>query len=85
VRGDRQPFGRQNFFRDDEFKVDLPTFEGKFDPDIFTEWLLTVDRIFDLRDNMTDDQRIKLVATKLRSYASLWWDKHDWKHARRRN
>ena len=30
-----------------EFKVDIPEFEGKLDPDDFLEWLQTVERVFE--------------------------------------
>ncbi|VFQ90723.1 unnamed protein product [Cuscuta campestris] len=33
-----------------EFKVDIPTFEGKNDPDEFLEWLETVECVFDFKD-----------------------------------
>ncbi|VFQ97508.1 unnamed protein product [Cuscuta campestris] len=55
-----------------DFKVDLPTFEGKNDPDEFLEWLETVERVFDFKD-VPEDKKVKLVALKLRKYASTWW------------
>ncbi|VFQ88380.1 unnamed protein product [Cuscuta campestris] len=55
-----------------DFKVDLLTFEGKNDPDEFLEWLETVDRVFDFKD-VPEDKKVKLVALKLRKYASTWW------------
>ena len=33
-----------------EFKVDIPEFEGKLDPDDFLEWMQTVERIFEYKD-----------------------------------
>ncbi|VFQ89801.1 unnamed protein product [Cuscuta campestris] len=55
-----------------DFKVDLPTFEGKNDPDEFLEWLETVERVFDFKD-IPEDKKVKIVALKLRKYASTWW------------
>ena len=63
-RGRRQPTT--------EFKVDIPEFEGKLDPDDFVEWWQTVERIFEYKE-IPDEQKVKLVALKLRKYASLWW------------
>ncbi|KAL4590466.1 hypothetical protein LXL04_003396 [Taraxacum kok-saghyz] len=61
----RQPFGqrepRQDPFRNLRVKVEVPDFEGKADPDVFLDWLQTV-------------ERVKFVALKLRKYASLWWE-----------
>ena len=55
-----------------DFRVELPEFEGKLDPDEFLEWLNTVERIFDYKE-VPEDKKVKLVALRLRKYASLWW------------
>lgn len=54
-------------------KIDVLEFDWKVEPDLFIEWLQTVERIFDLRD-IPDDDKVKFVAIKLRKYASLWWE-----------
>ncbi|KAJ9548942.1 LOW QUALITY PROTEIN: hypothetical protein OSB04_021485 [Centaurea solstitialis] len=68
--GNQNPFGRRNprrgqyvadLLRSMGVKVDVPEFDGKAQPDDFIDWLSTV-------------ERVKLVAIKLRKYASLWWD-----------
>ncbi|VFQ82893.1 unnamed protein product [Cuscuta campestris] len=55
-----------------DFKVDIPTFEGKNDPDEFLEWLETVERVFDFKD-VSDEKKVKIVALKFQKYASTWW------------
>ncbi|VFQ89740.1 unnamed protein product [Cuscuta campestris] len=55
-----------------DFKVDIPIFEGKNDPDEFLEWLETVERVFDFKE-VSDDKKVKIVALKFRKYASTWW------------
>ena len=55
-----------------DFKVDIPEFGGKLDPDEFLDWLQTVERVFDFKD-IPDEKKVKLVALKLRRYASAWW------------
>ena len=55
-----------------EFKVDIPEFEGKLDPDDFLEWIQTVERVFEYKE-IPDEQKVKVIALKLRKYASLWW------------
>ena len=64
--------GRRHTTNFNDFKVDIPGFEGKLDPDDFIEWLQTVERIFDYKE-IPDDKKVKIVALKLRKYASLWW------------
>ena len=65
-RESRQP----NNFND--FKVDIPEFEGRLDPDDFLEWIQTVERVFEYKE-VPDEQKVKVIALKLRKYASLWW------------
>ena len=52
--------------------VEIPEFEGRVDPDEFLEWLQAVDRAFEFKE-IPEDQKVKLIALKLRSFASLWW------------
>ncbi|GKB19360.1 pentatricopeptide repeat-containing protein [Tanacetum coccineum] len=51
-----------------DIKVDIPEYDGKLDPDEFMEWLPIVERVFDYKDN-----KVKIVALKLRKCASTWW------------
>ncbi|VFQ80058.1 unnamed protein product, partial [Cuscuta campestris] len=55
-----------------DFKVDIPAFEGKNDPDEFLEWLETVERVFDFKD-VSDEKKVKIVALKFQKYASTCW------------
>jgi len=55
-----------------DFRVDIPEFEGKLDPEEFLDWLSTVDRVFEYKE-IPEDKKVKLVALKLQKYASLCW------------
>ncbi|VFQ83151.1 unnamed protein product [Cuscuta campestris] len=55
-----------------DFKVEMPTFDGKDDPDDFIEWLETIERVFDYTE-VPKDKKVKPVALKFRGYASTWW------------
>ncbi|KAJ0566766.1 putative transcription factor interactor and regulator CCHC(Zn) family [Helianthus annuus] len=72
--GDYNPYGRRH--RDthhkSDIKVDIPEYDGRLDPDEFIEWLRTVERVFDYKQTL-EAKRVKLVALKLRKYASTWW------------
>nr|GEV04127.1 reverse transcriptase domain-containing protein [Tanacetum cinerariifolium] len=54
-------------------RVEILKFMGTAQPDEFIDWISTVERVFDLRD-IPDNPKVKVVAIKLRKYASLWWD-----------
>ena len=43
------------------FKVEVPEFEGKLDPEDFLDWLHTVERIFEYKD-ILDNKKVKLIA-----------------------
>ncbi|KAJ9551630.1 hypothetical protein OSB04_015675 [Centaurea solstitialis] len=55
-----------------DIKFDISEYDGKLDPDEFVEWLRTVERVFDYKQT-TEDNKVKIVALKLRKYASTWW------------
>ena len=61
-----------------DFRVEIPEFKGEF-PD----WMHTVERVFKYKD-VPEDKKVKLVALRLRKYASLWWTNLCAKRARER-
>ena len=62
----------QNQASANDFKVEIPEFEGKLDPEDFLDWLHTIERVFEYKD-IPKDKKVKLIALRLRKYASLWW------------
>ena len=52
------------------------------DPDAFLDWLQMVERVFNYKD-IPDEKKVKLVALKLRKYASIWWANLVTKRARK--
>ncbi|GJZ01305.1 gag-pol polyprotein [Tanacetum coccineum] len=63
--------GPGHWFSND-IKVDIPEYDGKLDPDEFVEWLRTVECAFDYKET-SEEHKVKIVAMKLRKYASTWW------------
>nr|GEV65531.1 hypothetical protein CTI12_AA373220 [Tanacetum cinerariifolium] len=55
-----------------DIKVEIPEYDGKLDPDEFVEWLRMVECAFDYKTT-TEENKLKIVAMKLRKYASTWW------------
>ena len=51
--------------------MDVPEYDGQSQNDAFLDRLYTVERIFEFKD-YSDENRVKLVAIKLKKYASLW-------------
>ncbi|CAL9233877.1 unnamed protein product, partial [Arabidopsis halleri] len=57
---------------DSGFKLDLPEFSGSLQPEDFLDWLNNIEEILDFKD-VPDEQRVRLVATRLRGRAFAWW------------
>ena len=45
-------------------RIDIPEFEGQLGPDLFLDWLHTIERIFEYED-IPEDKKVKLVALSL--------------------
>ena len=59
TRGEPQFQATSNYF-----KVEVLEYEGKLDPEEFLDWLCTVNRVFEYKDNL-EDNKVKLVALRL--------------------
>ena len=53
-----------------DLKVDIPEFKGQLDPNLTLHWLKIRERVFECK-GISDDKKVKLVALKLRKYASI--------------
>ena len=51
--------------------MDISEFEGQLDLEDFLDWLQTMEKILKYKD-VSKDKKVKLVALKLRKYASIW-------------
>jgi len=54
-----------------DFRVEILEYEGKLDPEEFLDRLHTMERVFEYKA-IPEDKKVKLVAFRLRKYASLW-------------
>nr|GEV03153.1 NAC domain-containing protein [Tanacetum cinerariifolium] len=78
TNGDSSSFGDSvnkegnGSWHSNDIKVDIPEYNGKLDPDEFVMWLQTVKLVFDYKQT-TEENKVKIVALKLRKYASTWW------------
>ena len=63
--------GRRPYPNLNDIKVNIPEFEERLDPDEFLEWQQDMERMFEYRE-ILEDNKVKIVALKLRKCASLW-------------
>ncbi|KAL3642857.1 hypothetical protein CASFOL_013672 [Castilleja foliolosa] len=54
-------------------KMNVPSFLGKNDPELYLEWERKVELMFDCH-NYSDLKKVKLAAIEFSDYALVWWD-----------
>ncbi|KAJ9557269.1 hypothetical protein OSB04_011883 [Centaurea solstitialis] len=55
-------------------KMQIPSFQGKNDPEAYLEWESKVENIFGIH-NYSEDKKVKLASVEFYGYALTWWDK----------
>jgi len=53
-------------------KIDVPNFDGRYDPQLFIDWTLQLDKYFTLYE-LTEPSKVKYAAIKLSGQASQYW------------
>ena len=61
-----------NRYQNLNIKVDIPHFTGEEQLEEVLDWLNEVERVFEFL-NLLENKKVKLVAIKLKGYASSWW------------
>ena len=70
---EREPTYQQRQGGEDfKIKVDIPNFTGNLNADEFLDWLMEVERFFELM-GIAANKRVKYAAYKLKGIAGHWW------------
>ena len=51
----------------------FPTYDGSLIVEHIVDWVNEMDKYFEY-DEVEEDKRVRLVVTRLKGHASLWWD-----------
>jgi len=52
--------------------MEVPDFEGKVDPMVFSDWIASIEEYFDWYDT-ADDRQVRFAKMKLVGLAKVWW------------
>jgi len=56
-----------------DLKFDPPEFEGNLNPEVFLEWMQSIERFFEIKE-YSDEKPFNTAILKLKKYASLWYE-----------
>ena len=51
----------------------MPTYEGNVTVEHLIVWINELDKYFEY-DELEEDEKVRLVVTRMKGHASLWWD-----------
>jgi hypothetical protein len=54
-------------------KIEVLMYEGNLDVEEMLDWVRAMEKYFDYED-VDEEKRVKHDITRLKGYASLWWD-----------
>jgi hypothetical protein len=54
-------------------KMEVPMYEGNLNVDGFLDWINGMDIQFDYKE-VVENNKFKHIVTRLKGYATLWWD-----------
>ena len=53
-------------------KVSAPEFDGRMDPNVFSDWLVAIEEYFNWYE-MIDSERVRFAKMKLTNLAKMYW------------
>ena len=53
--------------------MQIPTFKGTYDPEVYLEWEMKVKQVFACY-NYNEEKKIKLAPREFEGYALVWWN-----------
>ena len=53
--------------------MEVVLYDGKLDPNVVLNWISNMEKFFEY-ENTPDNRKVKIVVTRLKGHASLWWE-----------
>ena len=54
--------------------VEVGPYDGNLDTNVVLDWISNMEKLFEY-ENTLDNKKVKIVVTRLKGHASLWWEK----------
>jgi hypothetical protein len=66
---------RENDVSLERIKFSIPTFDGKYDPDAYLTWELSVDQKFACYE-CSEENKVRAATSEFTNFASIWWHEY---------
>ena len=53
--------------------IEVTPHDRNLDINVVLDWIFDIEKFFDY-ENTPDNRKVKIVVTKLKGHASLWWE-----------
>ena len=74
LKNNRNSCGDAKENRVQRLKLSIQPFKGRNDPEAYIQWETKIEELFSCHI-CTEEEKVKVAATKLSHYALVWWDK----------
>ena len=58
-----------------KIKFTMPAFNGKYNPDVYLDWELSVEQKFACHD-IPENQRVRAATSEFTNFAFMWWSEY---------
>ena len=55
-----------------KLSLEVVPYDGKLDTNVVLDWIFDMEKFFEY-ENTLDNRKVKIVVTRLKGHASLWW------------
>ena len=53
--------------------IEFVAYDGKLDTNVVLDWILDMEKFFEY-EKIHDNRKVKIIVTRLKGHASIWWE-----------